>query len=91
MSSRSYYAVAMERKEPVFMNGKPFDDKSGFFAPRPEYFFRLVTPKPDDRDGGYCRFLELAQSANVHLPKGWRFNRNECYEKGDATESLPRT
>ena len=49
-----------------------------------EYFARLVTPKPEDRDGGSCRFLELAQSADVHLPKGWRFNRNECYERGDA-------
>ena len=49
-----------------------------------EYFSRLVAPKPDDRDGGNCRFLELAQSANVHLPKGWRFNRNECYERGGA-------
>ena len=49
-----------------------------------EYFSRLVMPKPDDRDGGNCRFLELAQSAHVHLPKGWRFDRNECYERGSA-------
>ncbi len=49
-----------------------------------EYFSRLVTPKPDDRDVGRCRFLELAQSADVHLPKGWRFDRNECYERADA-------
>ena len=46
-----------------------------------EYFTGLVTPKPERRDGDTCRFLELARSANVRLPKGWRFNRSECYER----------
>lgn len=46
-----------------------------------EYFTRLVTPKTERQDGDACRFLELAQSANVHLPKGWRFNRSACYER----------
>ena len=25
-----------------------------------------------------CRFLELARRANVKMPKGWRFNSEEC-------------
>ena len=46
-----------------------------------EYFIGLVTPRPERKNGDACRFLELAQSANVHLPSGWRFNRSECYER----------
>ena len=49
-----------------------------------EYFTGLVSPKPERRDDDTCRFLELAKSANVHLPRGWRFNRSECYERSAA-------
>ena len=49
-----------------------------------EYFTGLVSPKPERRDDDTCRFLELAKSANVHLPRGWRFNRIECYERSAA-------
>ncbi len=46
-----------------------------------EYFTGLVTQRSEGQDGGSCRFLELAKSADVHLPRGWRFNRSECYER----------
>ena len=46
-----------------------------------EYFIGLVTQRSEGQDGGSCRFLELAKSADVHLPRGWRFNRSECYER----------
>jgi hypothetical protein len=49
-----------------------------------EYFTNLVAPRKEDGKAGACRFLELAESAGVRLPKGWRFNRAECYEKGSA-------
>ena len=49
-----------------------------------EYFTGLVAQKSESPDAGRCRFLELAQSANVHLPAGWRFNRDECYERPAA-------
>ena len=49
-----------------------------------EYFTGLVSPKQERRDDDTCRFLELAKSANVHLPRGWRFNRSECYERSAA-------
>ena len=50
-----------------------------------EYFMNLVAPRKEK--GGAvrrCRFLELADSAGARLPKGWRFNRAECYERGSA-------
>ena len=49
-----------------------------------EYFTELLSPKQGERGGGNCRFLELAKEANVRLPKGWRFNRDECYERSVA-------
>ena len=47
-----------------------------------EYFTNLVAPRKEARAPGRCRFLKLADSADVRLPKGWRFNRAECYERG---------
>ena len=49
-----------------------------------EYFTNLVAPRKAESKAGPCRFLELAESAGVWLPKGWRFNRAECYERGNA-------
>ena len=49
-----------------------------------EYFTNLVAPRKVVRSDRPCRFLELAESAGVRLPKGWRFNRAECYERGSA-------
>ena len=49
-----------------------------------EYFTNLVAPRKEEGKAGACRFLELAESADVRLPKGWRFNRAECYERGSA-------
>lgn len=49
-----------------------------------EYFMKLVAPRKEEGESGPCRFLELAESAGVQLPKGWRFNRAECYERGSA-------
>ena len=49
-----------------------------------EYFTNLIAPRKEEGEGGPCRFLELAESAGVRLPKGWRFNRAECYERGSA-------
>ena len=49
-----------------------------------EYFTNLVAPRKEEAKAGHCRFLELAESAGVRLPKGWRFNRTECYERGSA-------
>ena len=49
-----------------------------------EYFTNLVEPRKEEAAAGSCRFLELAESAGVRLPKGWRFNRAECYESGSA-------
>jgi hypothetical protein len=49
-----------------------------------EYFVNLVAPRKEACATGSCRFLELADSANVRLPKGWRFNRAECYERGGS-------
>ena len=49
-----------------------------------EYFENLLAPRKDEGEAGSCRFLELAGSAGVRLPKGWRFNRAECYERGSA-------
>ena len=49
-----------------------------------EYFTNLVAPRKEDGKTGACRFLELAESADVRLPKGWRFNRAECYERRSA-------
>ena len=49
-----------------------------------EYFENLLAPRKDDGEARPCRFLELAESAGVRLPKGWRFNRAECYERGGA-------
>ena len=46
-----------------------------------DYFTNLLAPRTEESDPVHCRFLELAESANVRLPKGWRFNRNECYER----------
>ena len=43
-----------------------------------EYFIGLVNAKNGNQDDGGCRFLELARRANVKMPKGWRFNREEC-------------
>ena len=49
-----------------------------------EYFTNLVAPQKEEGEAGSCRFLELAESAGVRLPKGWRFNRAECYGRGSA-------
>ena len=50
-----------------------------------EYFMNLVAPKKEKGGAARrCRFLELADSAGARLPKGWRFNRAECYERGSA-------
>jgi hypothetical protein len=49
-----------------------------------EYFTNLVAPRKEDGKAGACRFLELAEGADLRLPKGWRFNRAECYERGSA-------
>ena len=49
-----------------------------------EYFTNLVAPRQAARSDERCRFLELAERAGVRLPKGWRFNRAECYERGSA-------
>ena len=49
-----------------------------------EYFEKLLAPRKEDGEASPCRFLELAESAGVRLPKGWRFNRAECYERGSA-------
>ena len=49
-----------------------------------DYFTDLVAPRKAAVAAGSCRFLELADSAGVRLPKGWRFNRAECYERGSA-------
>ena len=49
-----------------------------------EYFENLLAPRKNEDKAGSCRFLELAESAGVRLPKGWRFNRAECYERGSA-------
>ena len=49
-----------------------------------EYFANLVAPRKEARAPGRCRFLELADSADVRLPKGWRFNRAECYERDSS-------
>ena len=49
-----------------------------------EYFTNLVAPRKVVRSDRPCRFLELAESAGVRLPKGWRFNRAECHERGSA-------
>ena len=49
-----------------------------------EYFENLLAPRKEEGEAGPCRFLELAESAGVRLPKGWRFNRAECYERGGA-------
>ncbi len=46
-----------------------------------ECFTGLVAQRPEGQDGGSCRFLELAKSADVHLSRGWRFNRSECNER----------
>ena len=46
-----------------------------------EYFAALVMQRPEEGGKERCRFLELAESANEHLPMGWRFNRSECYER----------
>ena len=46
-----------------------------------EYFIGLVNARNEDRNDGGCRFLELARQANVKMPKGWRFNREACYER----------
>ena len=46
-----------------------------------EYFIELVSPNSEECHDGSCRFLDLAKRANVRLPKGWRFDRNECYER----------
>jgi hypothetical protein len=49
-----------------------------------EYFMKLLAPRKEEGGAGACRFLELAERAGVRLPKGWRFNRAECYERGSA-------
>ena len=49
-----------------------------------EYFTNLVAPRKEEGEAGTCRFLELAESACARLPKGWRFNRAECYERGSG-------
>ena len=49
-----------------------------------EYFANLVAPRKEERAMGRCRFLELADGAGLRLPKGWRFNRSECYERDGA-------
>ena len=56
-----------------------------------EYFTNLVAPRKKEAKTGHCRFLELADSAGVRLPKGWRFNRAECYERGYANRRRCRT
>ena len=56
-----------------------------------EYFTNLVEPRKKDSKAGSCRFLELADSAGARLPKGWRFNRAECYERGCANRRRRRT
>ena len=49
-----------------------------------EYFTNLVAPRKEMAKAGRCRFLELAESAGARLPKNWRFDRAECYERGSA-------
>ncbi len=49
-----------------------------------EYFIHLVSADKDDTQAKGCRFLELAESADVRLPKEWRFNRDECYERAEV-------
>ncbi len=44
-----------------------------------EYFINLVSAEKDEPQPRGCRFLELADTAEVRLPEGWRFNRDECY------------
>ena len=46
-----------------------------------EYFINLVSADKDKSKSSGCRFLELADAADVRLPDGWRFNRDECYER----------
>lgn len=46
-----------------------------------EYFINLVSADKDESKSSGCRFLELADAADVRLPDGWRFNRDECYER----------
>lgn len=49
-----------------------------------EYFINLVSADKQEPQTKGCRFLELADAAGVRLPKGWRFNRSECYERVEA-------
>lgn len=49
-----------------------------------EYFTNLVAPRKEASKPGRCHFLELAERAGARLPKGWRFNRAECHERGSA-------
>ena len=49
-----------------------------------DYFINLVTVPPEKDDVGSCKFIDLAKSADVKLPEGWRFDRNECYERNSA-------
>ena len=49
-----------------------------------EYFISLVSAEKDEPQSKGCRFLELAETADVQLPNGWRFNRNECYERAEG-------
>ena len=49
-----------------------------------EYFINLVSSGKQEPQTKGCRFLELADAADVHLPKGWRFIRSECYERPEA-------
>jgi len=48
-----------------------------------EYFVKLVSVEKNEPQSKGCRFLDLADSADVRFPKGWRFNRNECYERAE--------
>ena len=49
-----------------------------------EYFIHLVSADKADTKAKGCRFLELAESADVRLPEGWRFSRDECYERAEV-------
>ena len=45
-----------------------------------EYFLQLISRSNEQKNAG-CRFLEIADEANVRMPEGWTFNRDECYER----------
>ncbi len=49
-----------------------------------EYFINLVSAEKKESQSKGCRFLELADNADVRLPAGWRFNRDECYERTET-------